>query len=75
MTEQQNKLMPYVEHMATMIVAEKEESYIKPVVATSVEIMRNIHEDTLECMKELHRQGKFIGSNGLNHPMLIKKEL
>lgn len=67
--------MSYVEHMATMIVAEKEESYIKPIVATSVEIMRNIHEDTLECMRELHRHGKFIGSNGLNHPMLIKKEL
>lgn len=73
MNEQQNKLMPYIEHMASMIVAEKEASYVSPVAANSVEIMRDIHEDTLECMRELHRQGKFIGSNGLNHPMLIKK--
>lgn len=58
-----------------MIVAEKQTAYVEPVAATSVEIMRDIHEDTLECMRELHRQGKFIGSNSLNHPMLIKKQL
>ncbi len=73
MNEQQSKLMPYVEHLASMIVAEKEAAYIKPEAATSIEIMRDIHSDTLECMRELHRQGKFIGSNGLNHPMLLKK--
>jgi len=73
MNERQDKLMPYIEYMASMIVAEKEEAYIRPVVATSVEIMRDIHTDTLECMRELHRQGKFTGSNGLNHLMLIKK--
>lgn len=74
MNEQQNRLMPYVEHMASKIVAEKEEACIKPVAATSVEILRDIHSDALECMRELHRHGKFTGSNSLNYPMLIKKE-
>lgn len=73
MTEQQNILMPYIEYMTSTIVAEREESYVRPVAATSTEILRDIHADMLECMRELHRQGKFIGSNGLNHPMLIKK--
>lgn len=73
MNEQQSRLMPYIEHIASRIVAEKEAAYISPAAATSVEILRDIHADTLECMRELHRQGKFIGSNSLNHPMLIKK--
>lgn len=73
MNEQQKNLMPYIEYMATAIVAEKEEKYIAPACASSVEILRNIHDDTVECMRELHRQGKFTGSNGLNYPMLLKK--
>lgn len=73
MNEQQSILMPYIEHIASRIVAEKEAAYISPAAATSVEILHDIHADTLECMRELHRQGKFIGSNSLNHPMLIKK--
>ncbi len=73
MNEQQKNLMPYIEYMTSAIVAEKEEKYIAPAGASSVEILRNIHDDTVECMMELHRQGKFTGSNCLNYPMLIKK--
>lgn len=73
MNERQNLLMPYIEHVASMIVAEKEAAYVKPVSASSVELMRDIHDDAIECMRELHRHGKYIGSNGLNYPMIIKK--
>ena len=48
MNEQQKNLMPYIEYMTSAIVAEKEEKYIAPAGASSVEILRNIHDDTVE---------------------------
>lgn len=73
MTDQQNKLLPYIEHMASMIVSEKEAEYVRPIGVTSVEILRDIHDDAIECMRELHRQGRYNGSSCLNYPMLLKK--
>lgn len=74
MTEQQDKLMPYISHMADKIIDRKEKSGVVPLGASSVEILTDIHEDAIECMRELHRKGEFTGSNTLNHPMLLRKE-
>lgn len=74
MNDRQTILLPYVEHMAAQIVAEKEAEYKRPLCATSTEILRDIHDDVVECMRELHREGKFKGASCLNTPMLLKKE-
>lgn len=74
MTEQQDKLMPYISHMAYKIIDTKEKSCVVPLGASSVEILTDIHEDAIECMRELYRKGEFIGSNTINHPMLLRKD-
>ncbi len=74
MTERQEILMPYVEHMAARVIRRKEEGNVRPLSADSVEILGDIHQDALECMRELCRAGRYTGSNNLNNPMLIKKE-
>ena len=42
MTENQKKLMPYVEARVESIVAEKQERYIRPLLATETEIVANV---------------------------------
>lgn len=61
--------------MAAQIVDEKETEHKRHLCVTSTEILRDIHDDVLECMRELHRDGKYKGASGLNTPMLLKKEL
>lgn len=64
--------MPYVESRVESIVAEKEELYIAPLIATETEIVANVREDVLECMRELHRTKRYMATNTLNYPALIK---
>lgn len=74
MTENQKKLMPYVEARIQDVIGYKESRRIRPLIATENEIVANIRTDVLECMRELYRQKKYIPTNTLNYPALIKKE-
>ena len=74
MTSNQEKLMPYVESVVNDIIIKKEEDNIRPLCVNDVEVTYGVRNDVLECMRELHRSGKYQGVNGLNHPMLLKKE-
>lgn len=74
MTEPQKKLMPYVKKRVELIVAEKEAKYIRPILATETEIVAEIREDVIECMRELHRAGSYLAVNTLNSPALMKEE-
>lgn len=72
MTENQKKLMPYVEARVEDIVSEKEEKYIRPLIATETEIVADVRKDILECMRELYRNKRYIAVNTLNYPALMK---
>lgn len=74
MTETQKKLMPYVVARVETIVAEKEERYIRPVIATETEIVSDVRKDVLECMRELHLTERYKGTNTLNNHALMKIE-
>lgn len=74
MTENQKKLMPYVEERVETIFSEKESRHISPALATEPEIIAEIHTDVLECMRELHRKEKYQATTTLNHPALMKKK-
>ena len=74
MTENQKKLMPYVEARTECIIAHKQSKHIVPELATEPEIVADIRSDVLECMRELHRTDKYDAVNTLNHPALKKKE-
>ncbi|MBD5585350.1 MAG: hypothetical protein HDQ88_09730 [Clostridia bacterium] len=74
MTEDQKKLMPYVETRVESVITEKESCNIRPLIATENEIVANVRGDVLECMRELYRQEKYTPTNTLNHPALMKKE-
>ncbi len=73
MTEEQKKLMLYVEARVENIIGEKETNHIMPLLATENDIVANVRADVLECMRELYRQDKYIPTNTLNHPALLKK--
>lgn len=66
--------MPYVIARVESIVAEKEVNYISPVIATEPEIVANIREDVLVCMRELYKTGRYNETNTLNYPALMKIE-
>ena len=74
MTDYQNKLMPYVEAKIEGIINDKDVRHIRPLLATENEIIADVRIDVLECMRELYRQDKYIPTNTLNHPALMKKE-
>lgn len=74
MTENQKKLMPYVMARVEFIVAEKEAKYVRPILATEPEIVANIREDVIECMRELHRTDCYVATNTINNPALMKKQ-
>lgn len=74
MTENQKKLMPYVEARTDSIIAYKQSQNIIPELATEPEIIADLRSDVLECMRELHREEKYDAINTLNHPALKKKE-
>ncbi len=74
MTENQKKLMPYVEARTESIITEKQEREIVPLLATEPEIIAEIRTDVLECMRELHRSGQYHGTETLNNPALKKIE-
>ena len=74
MTENQKKLMPYVEARTESIIAQKQSKHIVPELATEPEIIADIRNDVLECMRELNNSDKYIEVNTLNHPALKKKE-
>ena len=74
MTENQKKLMPYVEARTESIIAHKQSKHIVPEFATEPEIIADIRSDVLECMRELNNSDKYIEVNTLNHPALKKKE-
>lgn len=73
MTENQKKLMPYVEARVEGIILDKNARHIIPLLATENEIVANVRTDVLECMRELYRQEKYVPTNTLNHPALMKK--
>lgn len=73
MNDLQKKLYPYVEHKANMIVEKKEACGKSPLSADLVELLKNIREDILECMRQLCKDKKFIGGNTLNNPCLKKR--
>ena len=73
MTENQKKLMPYVEARTESIIAQKQSQHIVPELATEPEIIADIRSDVLECMRELNNSDKYVEVNTLNHPALKKK--
>lgn len=75
MTETQQKLMPYVEARVGLIIAQKGERDIRPLIATEPEIVTGIREDVIECMRELHRNGCYVATNTINSPALMRKEV
>ncbi len=75
MTEEQNKLMPYVEARVEGIISDKAKQNVMPLLATESEIVANVRTDVLECMRELYRKEKYVPTNTLNHPALMKKQI
>ena len=73
MTENQKKLMPYVEARTENIIAQKQNQRIVPELATEPEIIADIRSDVLECMRELNNSDKYIEVNTLNYPALKKE--
>ncbi len=47
MTEEQNKLMPYVEARVENIIGGKEAQHIMPLLATENDIVANVRADVL----------------------------
>lgn len=74
MTENQKKLISYVEARVDEIIDHKYKSNIAPLIASEPEIVSEIRNDVIECMRELHRQCKYYATNTLNAPALIKIE-
>lgn len=74
MTDNQKKLMPYVEARTESIITQKQEREIVPLLVTEPEIIAEIRTDVLECMRELNRSGKYLSTDTLNHPALKKIE-
>lgn len=74
MTDGQMKLLPYVEAKVESIISDKGKHDIRPLLATENEIVADVRDDVLECMRELYRKEKYIPTNTLNHPALMKKE-
>lgn len=72
MKETQALLTAYIEAKTAEIIRRKEDADIHPALATSLEILENIHEDTLECMRLLYRSGRFKGVRTLNNPALTR---
>lgn len=72
MTELQNMLLPYIEKKAKEIMNRKEEEKTEPICATDLDLIVDFRDDVLECMRELHRQGKFKASRSINYPMLLR---
>lgn len=73
MTENQKKLMPYIEAKVEDIIYDKEKRNIIPAIATEPEIVYGIRGDIIECMRELHRSRSYNATNTLNSPALMKK--
>lgn len=74
MTEDQKKLMPYVESRVEYIINDKEKKHIEPLLATENEIVSNVRTDVLKCMRELYRQERYIPTVTLNHPALKRNK-
>lgn len=72
MTETQGMLLAYIEQKASEVIGRKEERGITPALADTNEILANIHEDTLECMRILYKKGRFKGVRTLNRPALMR---
>ncbi len=72
MTENQKKLLPYVKARVDDIIDTKYHSDIRPLIASEPEIIREIRNDFVECMRELHRTKEYMATNTLNNPALIK---
>lgn len=72
MTENQKKLMPYVEAKTDSIIEKKQRQRIVPELATEPEIIADIRSDVFECMNELHKSGRYQLTPTLNYPALEK---
>ena len=65
-------LIDYVRNTAGRIIAEKEQNGVEPALCTLHELMNEVREDMTECMRELHRKGKYRASVNINKiPMLL----
>lgn len=74
MTEDQKKLMQYVESRVDAVIGDKESRNIRPLLATEREIVANVRTDVLECMRTLYKEKKSKPTNTLNTPALMKIE-
>lgn len=66
-------LKKYVEMRVEEIFSEKESRSILPLVATHSEIMADIRQDVIDCMRLLYQEGKFKGTRTLNQAALMPK--
>lgn len=66
-------LLGYVERKVERILMVKEDTLDYPLVVTDMEIMKEMREDVRECMRELHRGGRYQGTTTLNHPALKRR--
>lgn len=65
-------LKEYVRGRVETIIKDKEESGLRPLLATDFEISVCLREDVLECMRELAREGSFRATRTLNNAALEK---
>ena len=74
MTENQKLLLPYLEARTNDVINDNTSSGIVPLRATAPEIIADIRGDVLECMRELHRQKVFTGTETINDAALKRFE-
>jgi hypothetical protein len=73
MTEQQNNLLSYIDCRCQTIIHDKQSRSVQPDCALLNEILADTKRDTIECMRELIRSGKYRGAISINQPMLFIK--
>ena len=66
-------LKEYIARKAEEIIGDKEKAGRLPASASDLEIWAHARLDILDCMRELHREGRFRGTRTLNHPALMRK--
>lgn len=66
-------LKEYVARRVDEILGEKESKGTFPLLATENEILKEIRQDILSCMRGLYKEGRYKGTRTLNGPALMRK--
>lgn len=71
MTPSQSLLMPYVKAHINSVLTDKKERNIQPLIVTETEIIADIRNDVLECMKNLDDNKIYRLTSTLNIPAMM----